>query len=56
MLVLDHANDLTARNRGDFATSQWKTQGAFHGKPWMNGMIVTFGGNDTTQGRPATVR
>jgi len=55
MLIIDYANDLTPKLEGKYATGQWKTQKAFFGKQWINGMAHTFGGNNNVKGNLALI-
>ncbi len=50
MLILDYSNDLVPAPGGKFAPSPWRRTGAFGGKPWVNGMAHTFGGNNNVKG------
>ncbi|HTD96885.1 MAG TPA: alpha-N-acetylglucosaminidase [Edaphobacter sp.] len=50
MLIIDYANDLAPTVKGKYSPSQWKTQKAFFGKQWINGMAHTFGGNNNLKG------
>ncbi|ADV82374.1 alpha-N-acetylglucosaminidase [Terriglobus saanensis] len=50
MLIIDYANDLAPAVKGKYAPGQWKTQKAFFGKQWINGMAHTFGGNNNVKG------
>lgn len=52
MIIIDFSNDARARNSVKDPTegNTWKSCGAFLGKQWINGMIHTFGGNNTIKG------
>jgi alpha-N-acetylglucosaminidase len=52
MIILDIANDLETPVQGNakLATTAWTRLDAFYGKCWINGMIHTFGGNNTVKG------
>jgi alpha-N-acetylglucosaminidase len=50
MLIIDYANDLAPSVQGKYLPGQWKLQKAFFGKPWINGMAHTFGGNNNIKG------
>jgi alpha-N-acetylglucosaminidase len=46
MIILDYANDRYI----DISRDAWKRLDSFYGKPWMNGMLHTFGGNNNVKG------
>jgi alpha-N-acetylglucosaminidase len=52
MLILDFSNDSNAEKKGEdpTANNDWKDHESFFGKPWVNGMIHTFGGNNNVKG------
>lgn len=52
IIILDYSNDIGADvKRGDpVAKNEWKEHEAFFGKPWINGMLHTFGGNNNVRG------
>ncbi len=53
MLILDYSNDLTPELAGKFTPGPWRRTHAFSGKPWVNGMAHTFGGNNNVKGNLA---
>ncbi len=53
MLILDYSNDLTPGLKDKYAPGPWKRDNAFFGKPWVNGMAHTFGGNNNVKGNLA---
>lgn len=50
IIVMDYGNDLVPVANDTHAANRWKAHHAFFGKQWMNGMIHTFGGNNTVRG------
>jgi alpha-N-acetylglucosaminidase len=52
MVILDFSNDSNADKKGadPIANNVWKDHESFFGKPWINGMIHTFGGNNNVKG------
>ncbi len=50
MLILDYSNDLLPSLRAGYMPGPWKRTHAFDGKPWINGMAHTFGGNNNVKG------
>lgn len=52
MIILDYSNDINARekNPNPIANNEWNDHESFFGKPWINGMIHTFGGNNNVKG------
>ena len=57
MLIIDYANDLIPNMFPGMTLPQgvWKANEAFNGKPWINGMIHTFGGNNNVKGNLALI-
>jgi len=52
VVILDFANDSNADKKGVGPTEDngWNDHAAFFGKQWINGMILTFGGNNNVKG------
>lgn len=53
LIVLDYSNDINSdqkRLSDPTANNVWKDHRSFFGKPWINGMIHTFGGNNNVKG------
>jgi alpha-N-acetylglucosaminidase len=59
MMIIDYSSDSHAENRhaADDPTAHniWKEHNAFFGKPWINGMAHTFGGNNNVKGNLALI-
>lgn len=51
-LLLDYSNDIKADEKlpDPTADNEWKDHESFFGKPWINGMLLTFGGNNNVKG------
>lgn len=51
-ILLDYSNDIKADEKlpDPTADNEWKDHESFFGKPWINGMLHTFGGNNNIKG------
>ncbi|MBV8833457.1 MAG: alpha-N-acetylglucosaminidase [Acidobacteriaceae bacterium] len=52
LLTIDYASDMDSVHEMEYhnAPDAWKRLDAFFGKPWINGMAHTFGGNNNVKG------
>lgn len=56
MLIIDYGNDWSPHEAESVPPRQiWKSNKAYFGKPWIYGMIHTFGGNNNVKGNLAFI-
>ena len=52
MMIIDYSADMDSVHELEYhnAPDAWKRLDSFYGRPWMNGMAHTFGGNNNVKG------